>query len=236
MKDLKKIQEFFSKKGLKEDAKPRVVKDKNHPNFLSVYIDYPTGDGALTALGKETMSGQARKEGAAKALKAGQVIAAKLRKKYNIEDINVQDLENGKVHVFAVSDDFIDMKTGDGIKEGMEGQLDEPYFIEVSVRDARKALGIFEDRYKESDIKMYGSNVYAADSDSNIYDLYQDLMTQDIEVLGYNVDEANLDEEKGHSPQLVSKENPTGETKGLDPETMSRILMKIMQDIEERKQ
>jgi len=41
------------------------------------------------------------------------------------------------------------------------------------------------------------------------------------------------DEEKGQSPQLVSKENPTGETKGLDSETMSKILMKIMQSIEE---
>ena len=41
--------------------------------------------------------------------------------KYNLEDINVQDLENGKVHVFAVSDDFINMKS----PSIDEGNIDE---------------------------------------------------------------------------------------------------------------
>ena len=48
--------------------------------------------------------------------------------------------------------------------------------------------------------------------------------------------EVEIKEEEGYSPQLVSPENPKGKTQGLDSETMSKILMKIMQDIEETKQ
>ena len=102
-------------KDIKEDDenlfKPRIVKNKNNPNFLSIHINYPTGAGALVALGKETMSGQQRREGAIKAMKMGNVIAKKLESKYNLEDLEVSDGENGKVTVFAVSDDFINMKS-----------------------------------------------------------------------------------------------------------------------------
>jgi hypothetical protein len=55
------------------------------------------------------MGGQDREEGAVKALSMGNNIAKKLEAKYNIEDIEVKDLKNGKVEVFAVSDDFIKM-------------------------------------------------------------------------------------------------------------------------------
>jgi hypothetical protein len=89
--------------------KPRAEKDKNNPNFLSVYIKYPTGLGNLTALGQRTMSGQDRDSGAAKAMKMGQAVADKLQATYSIEDIDVTDNGKGMVTVFAVSDDFIKM-------------------------------------------------------------------------------------------------------------------------------
>ena len=89
---------------------PKVSKDKNNPNFLNVSIAYPTGEGNLTALGKRTMSGQERDNGAIKAMKIGKEIADKLSSKYNLEDIEVSDNGRGSVIVFAVSDDFIDME------------------------------------------------------------------------------------------------------------------------------
>ena len=89
-------------------SKPRYIKDKNNPNFLNVYIDYETGSGALTALGKETMSGQIRRKSAAAAVDKLNNIAKDLTAKYDVEDIEVTDLENGKAQLFAVSDDFID--------------------------------------------------------------------------------------------------------------------------------
>jgi hypothetical protein len=90
----------------KEDFKPYIVKDPNNPNFLQVIIKYPEGSGTLTALGQRTMSGQDRDSGAQKAMKIGQAVASELESKYNLEDIDVTDQGNGKVVVFAVSDDF----------------------------------------------------------------------------------------------------------------------------------
>ena len=160
MKDLKKIQEFFSKpinevevgdkvkinkeygggKGEIEDkigsfvvvngksyhesdvetidldeklsariSMPKFVKDKNNPNFLNVYIKYDTGAGATMALGKETVSGQDRRNNAAEALRLANDVARDLEAEYNIEDIEITDQENGVVSIFAVSDDFVNM-------------------------------------------------------------------------------------------------------------------------------
>ena len=88
-------------------SEPRYIKDKNNPNFLNVYIDYSIGAGGVTtALGIETMTGQIRRKSAAAAVDKLNNIAKDLESKYNIEDIEVTDLENGKVRLFAVSDDF----------------------------------------------------------------------------------------------------------------------------------
>ena len=120
MKDIQKIKEFFSKpmeaittayeaKG--EYFKPSIRKDKSNPNFLYVDIAYPEGSDVLSVGGSKTMGGQDRESGAAKALSMGNNIVKKLQSKYNIEDIEVKDLKNGKVEVFAVSDDFIKMSS-----------------------------------------------------------------------------------------------------------------------------
>jgi len=97
------------KEGNEEYYKPKIRKDKNNPNFLYIDIAYPAGSGVTTALGSKTMSGRDREEGAAKALSVGNAVVKKLEAKYNIEDIDVSDGKNGKVTVFAVSDDFIKM-------------------------------------------------------------------------------------------------------------------------------
>jgi uncharacterized protein YodC (DUF2158 family) len=89
---------------------PRFKKDKNNPNFLNVYIDYDLGPGgASIAFGKETMTGQIRRLSAAKAMRLAGDVARDLEAEYDLEDIDIQDLKNGKVRIFAVSDDFINM-------------------------------------------------------------------------------------------------------------------------------
>ena len=106
----KKKEEVKEIKEYTRVSKPRFTKDKNNPNFLNVYMDYDTGaGGALIALGKETMSGQIRRLSSAEAVRQMNDIAKKLNDSFNVEDIEVTDLENGKVRIFAVSDDFIDM-------------------------------------------------------------------------------------------------------------------------------
>lgn len=58
------------------------------------------------------------------------------------------------------------------------------------------------------------------------------LSMDDYEML---IDSVEITEETGYSPQMVTPENPRGETKGLDSETMNKILMKLVQDIDESK-
>jgi len=78
---------------------------------------------------------------------------------------------------------------GNNLEEGMGGQLDEPFFIQVSVRDARKAMDMFDDMYRNSNIKTYGSDVYAADTPEDIYDFFYDLNSNGVEVLDANVED-----------------------------------------------
>jgi hypothetical protein len=114
---------------------PKVSKDKNNPNFLNISIPYPTGTGALTALGQRTMSGQERDNGAIKAMKIGKEIADKLSSKYNLEDIDVSDNEAGKVIVFAVSDDFIKLPSVSIDEEKSTPSEKEKEFLDKKLKD-----------------------------------------------------------------------------------------------------
>ena len=79
------------------------------------------------------------------------------------------------------------------IEEGMGGQLDEPYFVEVSVRDARAAADIYRDQFREEKIEMYGSNVYASFDPEVIYDLVMTFQAHEIEVHDYEADEEMME-------------------------------------------
>lgn len=81
----------------------KVYKDPNHRNFL--YIDFMYNPGLGTNLAG--LSGQVRAQGAKAAMDAGNRVSDMISKTYNIEDIEVVDQENGKVQLFAVSDDFV---------------------------------------------------------------------------------------------------------------------------------
>ena len=247
MKDLKKIQEFFSKpinevevgdkvkinkeygggKGEIEDkigsfvvvngksyhesdvetidldeklsariSMPKFVKDKNNPNFLNVYIKYDTGAGATMALGKETVSGQDRRNNAAEALRLANDVARDLEAEYNIEDIEITDQENGVVSIFAVSDDFVNMNPN---------MLGEGTPADDGI--AAAGGGTPADQGKSA-AKTEGTSKYRK---------------------GYS-------NQRGFSPRLVSPENPRGETDGLTTDTMNKILMKVIGDLDELKQ
>ena len=81
-------------------------------------------------------------------------------------------------------------KSGEDLKfEGLRGQLDEPYYIEVSIRDARKALNLYADIAKSfEEITTYGSNVYASFNQGEIEDLMGDFAAHDIDVIDSNTD------------------------------------------------
>ena len=90
-------------------TEPRFNKDSVNPNFLFVRINYDTGPGVGIALGKETMAGQIRRLSSAEAVRQLEDIGRKLSDNFDLEDLEIVDLENGVVELFAVSDDFVDM-------------------------------------------------------------------------------------------------------------------------------
>jgi len=61
------------------------------------------------ALGKETMAGQIRRLSSQEAMRRAKEIAHNLEQMFDVEDIDVVDMENGTVEIFAVSDDFENM-------------------------------------------------------------------------------------------------------------------------------
>jgi len=136
-------QPYLNEKSIEDYRRvsaPRAKKDKNNPNFLNVFIDYDIGPGGATmAFGQETMTGQIRRLSSERARLIMNNIAVMLQDKYDIEDIEVTDLENGKVKLFAVSDDFIDMKGDEFGDFGLPGNLKEIDINDPALVKARAA-------------------------------------------------------------------------------------------------
>jgi hypothetical protein len=173
---------------------PKVSKDKNNPNFLMVSIYYPTGEGALTALGQRTMSGQERDNGAIKAMKIGKEIADKLSSKYNLEDIEVSDNGRGSVIVFAVSDDFIDMQVAPMAenKEVSEIGKEEDNFAKWRRANNGKAF---------ARKTVYLTSPMGAKSRYTIFLNYKETPTEDII---YTTEKLYQNHEGGGSPESLS--------------------------------
>jgi len=170
------------------------------------------------------------KEGKEVNLKASKLSSAEYQKAKKLKDFKASDWK------WNASEDLYTKV----VKEGMGDQLDEPYFIEVSVRDARVAMEMFNDRYRRSNIKMYGSNVYAANNPEDIYNLYSDFQNQDIEVLEYNVD-GDLDEatdymkrRKAMDDYAVSKKDKPAKPYNPNPSGKTDYMKRREKDLSER--
>ena len=168
-RELNKIDKAISmlSEGNKEYFKPLIRKDKSNPNFLFVDISYPEGSDVLSVGGSKTMGGQDREEGAAKALSMGNAIVKKLQSKYNIEDIEVKDLKNGKVEVFAVSDDFTKMASP---------SLDEAK-KETAVDMAKKQLDALGVKYElGNEFKPFKVIYKPTGQSDEFYDTFEDIV------------------------------------------------------------
>jgi len=123
----------------------------------------------------------------------------------DLHDVTEKANKLGKERGILQMDDYEEIvgTAEDKMNEGMGGQIDEPYFIQVSARDAQTAIDIFNKEYRDSNIKKYGSGVYAADDVSDIYDFFYDLNSQDIEILDANVDGEDYDYDSGYEDTLA---------------------------------
>ena len=188
------ISLFIQEKSLNEDnsyirvSKPRFIKDKNNPNFLNVYMDYDTGSGGSSiALGKETMSGQIRRESSQEALAQMERIGMKLEDNFNIEDLEIIDLENGKVNLFAVSDDFIEMDP--------KSELSMALLNEMKLNEIHPKSKELADDYSMGELK------------DRLSQLYRD-MEQEAEPEGGPISDQYADEITFHEDAIRLKKGP----------------------------
>lgn len=88
------------------------------------------------------------------------------------------------------------------IKASMKNEAPEGmYYIEVSVRDARKALEILDDMYRKQ-FQTSGSNVYYFSDESTAYDAMMDFGVHNIEIIDTNIEE-ELNEAEEDDPQEI---------------------------------
>ena len=184
---------------------PKFVKDKNNPNFLNVYIKYDTGAGATMALGRETGSGQDRRNNAAEAMKLANDVARDLEAEYNIEDIDITDQENGIINIFAVSDDFVDMNPN---MLGENKMLKQAKLSSAEYQKVKKLKDFNKDNYKWNPSEgLYIKLNEATPADDGIA------------AAG------------GGTP--ADQGRAADKTDGLTTKSMNRILMNVIKDLKE---
>jgi len=174
--------------------KPYIVRDANNPNFLKIFVKYPEGVGHLAAYGQKTLSGQEREYGIKKAMEIGQALASKLESSYNLEDIDVSDNGDGKVIVFAVSDDFIDMQVAP-MAENKE--VDEIVGEESDMAKWRRANNGKAFARKT----VYLTSPMGAKSRYTIFLNYKETPTEDVI---YTTEKLYQNHEGGGSPESLS--------------------------------
>ena len=122
------------------------------------------------------------------------------------------------------------------LKENIENPIDTittdvPLFIRL-LEYAK------EDAETDMDLHNVAENAIRLSNNSDVpltMDNYDNIVNQEDGLNSIQEELRSILEEKGYSPLLVTKENPKGETKGLDDETLKKILMQITNKLQEEK-
>jgi hypothetical protein len=112
-------------------------------------------------------------------------------------------------------------------------------YAKIVSSELDKAMDVFNDMYRNSNIKTYGSDVYAADDVSDIYDFFYDLNSQGIEILDANIDEEDYDYDSEYEKTLGENVAPNHDGKaapygsGYKPleERIAKALDRINEDL-----
>lgn len=152
----------------------------------------------------------------------------KILNKYNRQvkkDINgmAEDLEESTSVPFThiLFEEFYHLTSGKLIKEGninmkyiktFESYISEKkeYFIEVSVRDARKALDHLEDMHRRK-YETDGSNYYIFKDEDEAYDVLQHFKKMGLEVEDHNVSESLNEGTFAEEDEIATYDDPSGE-------------------------
>jgi hypothetical protein len=196
MKDLRKVQEFFSKpmgEAMGEEVKEKLTIKVAPEDKARAFQIYRTS-------GYENIS----KDDRTHIVRYGSKFGSDVYASNSIEDIYdfLSDLKNENIKIEYTNVDDIDydvpMRETQHIQDGMEGTLDEPYWIEVTTigNNELKALEIFKNEFSNTQITFYPGNVYASYEFGDMYDLFHDFKANDIEFYsGYDFDSGPEDDD-----------------------------------------
>ena len=107
---------------------------------------------------------------------------ARSYQEFNEEDWNFDDVSKRYIKKQAEPDQ--EMQT--------EDDAQKPFFVKVSVRDAKRALDVLRDNPSYRGVELNGSDTYYTDDAELAYDMMMDFGTQDIEVIGDNFSDSHL--------------------------------------------
>lgn len=102
-----------------------------------------------------------------------------------IPDKDIEEIEG----IVTSTDDMVE--AGEKL---MESVNENETHIEVSVRDARKALSIIRDQFKKNEYDMVGSNYYTFTDDDIAHSVLVTLQDHGIELYSHSVDESKVQE------------------------------------------
>ena len=105
---------------------------------------------------------------------------ARSYQEFNQEDWNFDDVSKRYIKKQAEADK--EMQT--------EDDAQKPFFVKVSVRDAKRALDVLRDNPSYRGVELNGSDTYYTDDAELAYDMMMDFGTQDIEVIDSNTNDS----------------------------------------------
>ena len=105
---------------------------------------------------------------------------ARSYQEFNEEDWNFDD----------VSKRYIKKQTEPDQEMQTEDDAQKPFFVKVSVRDAKRALDVLRDNPSYMGVELNGSDTYYTDDAELAYDMMMDFGTHDIEVIDSNTNDS----------------------------------------------
>jgi hypothetical protein len=100
--------------------------------------------------------------------------------KFDANDWNFDDVSKRYIKKQAEPDQ--EMQT--------EDDAEKPFYVKVSVRDAKRALDVLRDNPSYMGVELNGSDTYYTDDSELAYDMMMDFGTQDIEVIDSNTNDS----------------------------------------------
>ncbi len=105
---------------------------------------------------------------------------------------NYQDFKEADWTFDDVSKRYIKKQAEANKEMQTEDEAEKPYYVKVSVRDAKRALDVLRDNPSYRGVELNGSDTYYTDDEDLAYDMMMDFGTQDIEVIDDNFSDSHL--------------------------------------------